>query len=435
MSLAGAEAWLALIVGLGMVALAGAAESVLVATSRASLRDLVGRGAWRDEAVERLLARPHRTWATLVILETGGLLLGGMAAGWLIAAAPLPNPGGVVLALAFAIAAVALTYLAPRLGAASSPDLWALAVARPLHLAGLILTPFVAPVAELARRAGNGDLVFGSPIARGDEVRALVDAGEEEGLIEEDEKEMIVGVFGLSDTKVREVMVPRIDVVAIPSDASLDEALDAIIGAGHSRLPVYHDTLDDIRGLLYAKDLLTAFRTRDYSVDLTSRLRDPYFVPESKPVDELLTELQSRKVHMAIVVDEYGGTAGIVTIEDLLEEIVGEIQDEYDKEESRILLVSEDEGIFHAGVDIDDVNRLMGIELPTEEVDTLAGLVLDSLGRVPEIGEWATFPDARIEVQSVTGRRIHRVRVLRRPPSDAGGDGDSFADDSDGTDA
>ncbi len=413
-----------------MVALASAADAVLVATSRASLRDLVGRGTWRDEAVARLLARPHRTWATLVVLEAGGLLLAGIGAGFAIAHTQFGPAGQVALAIAVVVVGVPVAYLAPRLGAASSPDLWALVVARPLHMAGLVLSPFVLPVAEVARRARNGDLAYGSPIARTDEMRALVDAGEEDGLIEEDEKEMIVGVFGLSGTKVREVMVPRIDVVAISAGAGLDEALDAIIGAGHSRLPVFDETLDNVRGLLYAKDLLPAFRTRDYGIDLVSRLRDPYFVPESKPVDELLTEMQSRKVHMAIVVDEYGGTAGIVTIEDLLEEIVGEIQDEYDKEESRILLVSEDEGIFHAGVDIDGVNRMMGIELPTEDVDTLAGLVLASLGRVPEAGEWATFPDARIEVQSVIGRRVNRVRVVRREPSD--GTDDEAAGDTAG---
>jgi putative hemolysin len=406
-----AAVWTVLAGGLAVVALAAAGEAVLVATSRASLRDLAGRGSWRDEAVERLLASPHRTWATLVVLETGGVLAVGLAGGVMAAG---QDVAGALAGAAGMAAATALAYLAPRLGAGSNPNLWALVVGRPLQVAGVLLAPVVWPVAALARRFRNGDLAFGSPIARGDEVRALVDAGEEEGLIEEDEKEMIVGVFGLSDTKVREVMVPRIDVVAVPHDASLDEALDAIIEAGHSRLPVYRETLDDILGLLYAKDLLTAFRSRDYGIDLTKRLREPHFVPESKRVDELLTELQSRKVHMAIVVDEYGGTAGIVTIEDLLEEIVGEIQDEYDTEESKILQVSESEGTFNAGVDIDDVNRLMGIALPTDEVDTLAGLVLDRLGRVPLVGEWASFPDARIEVQSVTGRRVDRVRVVRR---------------------
>jgi CBS domain containing-hemolysin-like protein len=291
--------------------------------------------------------------------------------------------------------------------------MWALVVARPIALAGTLLAPFVWPVGELVSRHAS-EIAFGSPIARPDEKQALVDAGEEEGLIEEDEREMIGGIFRLSDTKVREVMVPRIDMVAIAVDADLDTALDAILQAGHSRIPVYDDTLDNIRGLLYAKDLLRAFRARDFAPVLSLSLREPYFVPESKPVDQLLAELQSRKVHMAIVVDEYGGTAGLVTIEDLLEEIVGEIQDEYDVEEARFELLSEDEGVFQAGVDIDDVNRLMDVDLPTEDVDTLAGLVMTSLGRVPEVGDWARFEHADIEVQAVKGRRIERVRVLRK---------------------
>ena len=237
---------------------------------------------------------------------------------------------------------------------------------------------------------------------------------------------MIAGIIELGDTRVREVMIPRIDIVAIPLDATLDDALDAIIGAGHSRIPVYRDSIDDIAGLLYAKDLLRPFRTRDFEPDLPALLRECFFVPQSKPVDELLQELQSRKTHMAIVVDEYGGTAGLVTIEDLLEEIVGEIQDEYDHEEPRLQQVGDDELLCNAGVDIDDVNHLMGIELPTERVDTLAGLVFTELGRVPEVGDKAVFEDAEIEVLALAGRRIHRVRVVRRHPE---GEADAGATD------
>jgi CBS domain containing-hemolysin-like protein len=399
--------------GMSMVSLAAVGDAVLASSSRASLRDLSGKGAWRDEAVERLLAHPHRTWATLVVLEAGGLVLAGIGAGGLISQVTSVMAAHVLFTVLAAMLIVGVPFLGVRLLAGRDPDMWSLVAARPLWIAGTLFGPFVWPVARVARER-NGDLAFGSPITRADEVRALVDSGDEEGLFEEDEREMIVGIFRLSDTKVREVMVPRIDIVAIPDDAELDEALDAILTAGHSRIPVFSETLDDIKGLLYAKDLLKAFRARDFAPVLTLSLREPYFVPESKPVDELLAELQSRRVHMAIVVDEYGGTAGLVTIEDLLEEIVGEIQDEYDTEEARFEMISEDEGVFQAGVDIDDVNRLMGVDLPTEDVDTLAGLVMTSLGRVPEVGDWAEFERARIEVQAVTGRRIKRVRVIRR---------------------
>ena len=225
---------------------------------------------------------------------------------------------------------------------------------------------------------------------------------------------MMAGIIELGDTKVREVMVPRIDIVAIPIDASLDDALDTILEAGHSRIPVYRETIDHVAGLLYAKDLLRAFRARDHKARIADYLREPHVVPESMLVKTLLAALRSAKIHMAIVVDEYGGTAGLVTIEDLIEEIVGEIEDEYDEETPRVERIGKDEGVFSGGLDIDDVNRLMDIRLPTDEVDTLAGLVLDRLGRVPESGERAIFDDAEIEVLGLDGRRIHRVKVTRR---------------------
>jgi putative hemolysin len=249
---------------------------------------------------------------------------------------------------------------------------------------------------------------------RDETLRALARGDDPSGEVEDEEMEMIAGIMDLAETKVREVMVPRIDIVAIPLDASLDDALDTIIGAGHSRIPVYQDTVDNIVGLLYAKDLLRPFRERDFTPDLRGLLREPYFVPQSKAVDVLLQELQTRKVHIAIVVDEYGGTAGLVTIEDLLEEIVGEIEDEYDRDEPRMEAVGDGEIVFHAGYNIDDVNDLMDIHLPSEDVDTLAGLVFATLGRVPGPGERVTFEDAEIEVLTLEGRRIHRVRVVRR---------------------
>jgi CBS domain containing-hemolysin-like protein len=227
--------------------------------------------------------------------------------------------------------------------------------------------------------------------------------------------EMIAGIFDLSETWVREVMVPRMDIVALPLETPLRAALDAIIDAGHSRIPVYRGTIDEIAGVLYAKDLLPVLRDGRMDQPLTGLLRPAHFVPESKPVDALLSDLQHRRVHMAIVVDEFGGTAGLVTIEDLIEEIVGEIEDEYDVATTpRVERVSEDEVICHAGVDIDDINDLMDIHLPTGDVDTLAGLVFTRLGKVPEVGERALFEDAEIEVLALDGRRIHQVRVCRR---------------------
>jgi putative hemolysin len=400
----------AIVVGLVLIILSGAAESALVMTARSFAR-VSSRGPLATLA--DLLEEPLRTWLIVSGVSATGLLLVG--AGLTLHIGSRAEPPAMAGAVAAGVLIFVLAYVAPRVLATRGLQPVAAVVAPILSVLRILFYPVTAIVERFAVALGGagGEPPIAMATLRGDDARVLLEAGDNQGLLERDEREMIVNIFELGDTKVREVMVPRIDVVGIPIDATLDDALETILAAGHSRIPIYRESIDDIAGLLYAKDLLKAFRDRDFSPELGPFLREAYFVPESKPVDELLAELKTRKVHMAIVVDEYGGMAGLVTIEDLLEEIVGEIQDEYDVEESRIELVSESEGLFHAGVDIDDVNRLMAIELPTDDVDTLAGLVFTRLGKVPEPGEWAHFDDADIEVLAVAGRRIHRVRVVK----------------------
>jgi CBS domain containing-hemolysin-like protein len=264
--------------------------------------------------------------------------------------------------------------------------------------------------------SGQGEQTpSGLPFVIEEEIKTLVDAGEEGGFIEEEEKEMIYSIFEFGDTLVREVMIPRIDMVALEVNTNIHDALDLIIQAGHSRVPVFQETVDNIVGMLYAKDLLKYWQEDAESLKLGDILRDVYYVPETKMVDELLQELQQRKVHIAIVVDEYGGTAGLVTIEDILEEIVGEIQDEYDVEEAFMEVISEDEIVFNGRMDLDDVNRIMELELPTDNSDTLGGLVYTSLGRVPVVGDKVHLQNVEITVLSVIRRQIKKVKLVRLP--------------------
>jgi Hemolysins and related proteins containing CBS domains len=241
-----------------------------------------------------------------------------------------------------------------------------------------------------------------------------VDAREEEGVIEEEEKEMIYSIFELGETMAREVMVPRIDIVAVDVQTPPEEVVRVIAETGHSRIPVYEGTVDAILGLVYAKDLLLHLQCDGSRRPLREMLRPAYFVPETKKVDDLLREMQQRRIHMAIVVDEYGGTAGLVTVEDILEEIVGEIQDEYDAEEPSFEQVGEGEYILDARMNLDDVNDLLGADLPTETADTLGGLIYDALGRVPVPGDQLEVGRWRIEVLTVSGRRIRKVRMTRK---------------------
>ncbi len=248
------------------------------------------------------------------------------------------------------------------------------------------------------------------PESREQAVEQMVDASERAGLIEADEHKMISGILQLDRTLTREIMVPRIDVIALEVETPLPDALDVVIGGAHSRVPIYVESIDHVVGVLYAKDLLKALRDKP-AVSLRDLIRPAHFVPETKRLDELLQELQRDKVHMAIVVDEYGGTAGIVTIEDVLEEIVGEIQDEYDtSEEPLIERIGAGEGIFDARVNIDDVNEALGLTLPTE-TDTLGGLVYQRLEKMPKVGDRVCVGNTTIEVLSVIGRRIKKVRV------------------------
>lgn len=409
-----------LIVFLILTALAAAAEAALTSLNRVRLRGLLDRGMSRSTAIESLVEDPHRSMTTLLILNGLGLI--GSASAATLLALHLAQAGWpkFVLLLAGALLLLTFAQITPRAWAARRPEQVASIVAGPVELAATLLWPVVRLFDLLSR--GVSELGSGEdqPVVQGltmseEELRLLVGAGEEEGLIEEDEKQMIAGIFELGKTLAREVMVPRISIVAVEATTPLLEALDVIIEAGHSRIPVYRESIDDIVGILYAKDLLNYLRDGQTNVPLSEIVRDAYFIPESKHVDDLLQELQRRKVHIAIVVDEYGGTAGLVTIEDLIEEIVGEIQDEYDREEPFMEQISEDEIIFNARIDLDDVNRLMSLNLPTEHGDTLGGLVFSQLGTIPSQGDRVHVDGVTIEVLSVAGRRIKQVRVVRDP--------------------
>lgn len=254
-----------------------------------------------------------------------------------------------------------------------------------------------------------------------EEIKTMVDAGSEEGILEDEEKEMIYSVMRFGDTVAREVMLPRIDIVALDINSSLDQALDLIIAHGHSRIPAYRDNIDNIEGVLYAKDLLEVWRSGEQLDSLERLLREPHFVPESKRASDLLIELQNRKIHLVFVVDEYGGTAGLVTLEDLVEEIIGEIQDEYDTNEETLLnQVDDNTYIFSARIDLDHLNHLLDVAIPTTESDTLGGYIFSELGRVPVVGDELITNELHITVQSVTGRRIRKVKVNRISKPQAG---------------
>lgn len=286
------------------------------------------------------------------------------------------------------------------------------------HRMDVLARPFLGDAAAFLPLMESPPSPSGPEEVREEAVEQMVQASEKAGLIESDEREMITGVMGLDRTVVREIMVPRIDVVGVDVEAPFRTALDILVNGSHSRIPVYEESLDHVVGLLYSKDLLKALSDGKTELTIRSLLRPAHFVPESKPIGELLQELQASKVHMSVVVDEYGGTAGIATIEDILEEIVGEIQDEYDiGEEPLIEQVGEAEAVIDARVSIADVNKTITVSLP-DESDTLGGLVYERLQKIAKVGDQVLVDGVTISVLSVIGRRIKKVRVSRMPASD-----------------
>lgn len=286
---------------------------------------------------------------------------------------------------------------------------------RPIKFLMLVLSPMVYVVLKISRILsailGSDKLVN---TVTEEEIMTLIDAGHTGGTIDEEEKEMIYSVLRLNETRVSEVMVPRIDIIGVEIKQNLTEAARLFVSSGYSRIPVFDESIDNIRGLLYAKDLLTHWKNGDDQT-IQSLMRPAHYVPETKHVDELLRELQAHKVHMAIVVDEYGGTAGLATIENIIEEIIGDIQDEYDlNEEAEYEQNGPDEYTIDASMDLDDFNELLDVDLPTEDSDTLAGYIYTHFGRVPAVGETIDDPYLTMHVMSVEGHRIRKVHVIRK---------------------
>jgi len=419
-----------------------ASEIALITVRRHRLSQLVGEGSRAARVAQRLTEDPSRFLATIQIALTflgflasavGAVALSGNLAEvvGLIPLRFIQDAAGeisfVLVTLLIALASIIFGELIPKTLALSSPDRFALFVARPIGWFDRILRPIVWLVSSVSnvfvRALGGKDRPQAGYLST-EELKMLVETGSEQGGIEEDEKEMIHGVIELAETKVHQVMVPRIGIRAVEVHDPVDEVLDMIVRAGHSRVPVYEESLDNIVGILYAKDLLPFLRpgaAPASEIDIRALARPAAYVPETKPVDELLHEMRVDKRHIAIVVDEYGGTAGLITMEDVVEEIVGEIQDEYDKEESLVEAIDEDEDRIAFRVDgrvsMDDLRDLFELDDTEEddedEYDTVGGFIVHRVGRIPLPGAVVPFRDVTLTVETAEPRRIGKVIATR----------------------
>jgi putative hemolysin len=325
----------------------------------------------------------------------------------------------VVVTLLTGFASIIFGEIVPKSIAVTYPERIALAVAMPMVFLDKLLAPpvwLVNAITRLILKPLGIQPQRLAPVVSEEELRVLVEAGEEQGVIEEQEKEMIQSIFEFTDTIAREVMTPRVDMKCLPVTATPQEAIELIRKSGHSRIPVYEGSVDNILGVLHAKDLLRLCEGASLKFSLREVMRPAYFVPESKRVVELLQELRRRRMHLAIVQDEYGGTAGLVTLEDLVEEIVGEIQDEYDVEpEEPVQLLPDGSLLIDARMHLDDVSELLRTPLESEEFDTLGGFVFGLLGHQPSEGEVVTANGWQLRVHAVEGHRIRTVHAIPLP--------------------
>lgn len=379
------------VVLLFLTAYVRAAGATLVRTPRADALHDAGEGDGRARIVADLLEDRPRIQPALGTVVTTLLILAVIPATWALSRVLT----GWQLAIAYVLMTALIVLLSdviPRTIGRSRPGSFAYRSSR---------------ILAIAIRVGDAanDLVFD------DEEEEEEDPEDDE---DREERALISSIIEFGDTIVREVMVPRTDMVTLPAAASTDDAVDLVLEAGRSRIPLTGENSDDIVGLLYARDLLSLYDQEAPPRPALDLARAAYFVPETKAISELLREMQAKQKHLAIVVDEFGGTAGVVTIEDLIEEIVGEIVDEYDDEEPMVVSLDSGEYVVDARLDVDDLADTLDIEFPDEEWDTVGGLVLGLAGRVPAVGESFDYRGLTLTAEAVQGRRVARVRVARK---------------------
>jgi putative hemolysin len=410
--------------------MSAAAETSLTALSPAALHTMEEQSKV-GEIIAYLRRDPNRFLTTILIVSSTSLIVASSVA-TLLFSDILPRPWDELAAtVGLSLVVLILCELVPKNLAVREPRRVSRMLARPVQLFSFMLAPvrLVAGglVGGLMRALGQQGGSHTVPIITEDDVRSTITLAEQsEGGISPEDAERIEGILDLDKVSAGQVMRPRVDIKAVPVDMPLMDALDVVLREGHSRIPVYEGTIDRIVGILYDKDLLRYVRDSQTDVSLRDVARPAIFVPESKRADELLREFQKQKVHLAIVFDEYGGVAGLVTIEDILEEIVGEIQDEYDEEPIPVEPVGPNEWLVDAGLRVEEVEEDLAIELLSESDDeTLGGYVVSLLGEAPEKGDCVYSGPVKLEVAEVNGNRVMRVRIV---VSAEPGEGDELED-------
>jgi putative hemolysin len=389
-------------------------EVALISITRAKVRTLLNDGRPGSNAVAVLKESPEHLLITILI----GNNIVNIAAASIATAIAIQMFGDIGVGIATGFVVIILLVfgeIGPKIYAARASDSFALTVAPVILFLSRIFTPLIWLVERVSPKFGIGKEIA-EPAVTEEEIKEWIDVGKEDGTLEQGEQDMLYSVLEFADTTAREIMTPRVDVIAMEDSVSFEEAIRIFNETGFSRIPVYHDQIDNITGILNVKDVFSAMVSHRKDSTVTEVMYDPMFVPETKKIDDLLKELQVHRVQMAIVLDEYSSFVGIVTVEDILEELVGDIMDEYDKEEPEVQNVSEGVFVVDAQMWVEDVNERMEIDLPVDEsYETIGGLIIDRLGHIPmHPGEKVEINDGRITlvVMQMHGRRIVKVKIV-----------------------
>jgi len=396
-----------------------ASEVALISVTRAKVRTLVNENRPGSDILARLKEDPNRFLVTILI----GNNIVNVAAASIATAVAVSVFGDIGVGIATgAVVLLLLVFgeISPKIYATQNAEKFSLAIARPIYFLSIAFSPLIWAITK-ARGMRSPAQGLTEPSVTEEEIKEWIEVGKEEGAIEQDEREMLYSVLEFGDTTAREVMTPRVDVGLIDDESSLEEALQFFNETGFSRIPVYHEKVDNIIGVLNVKDVFSSMFAGKKNVSIRDLMYDPFFVPESKKIDDLLRELQLRKVQMAVVLDEYGSFVGIVTVEDILEELVGDILDEFDREEPQVQKVGEGVYLVDAKVWVEDLNDELELTLPlSESYESIGGLVIERLGHIPHPGESVYIKECHttLVVTQMLSRRIVKVKVIVHPPGE-----------------
>ena len=401
-----------------LAAFFAASETAVVFSNKAHLRQLSEGGNIHAGGVLELSKNRDSLHASLLLAENFFIVLSVVLATVIaVHALAYPSAAAALATLVMSVIVVLVAKLAPKGIACRNPDAFAIGVAPLLQLIVRGLSPLSRLMARTADfMTGPGPQGMScSAVVTEEDIKAMINLGEERGSLKEEEKELLHKVFEFGDTVASEAMRPRTEIVSVPSSVTLQEVFSLVSEFGYSRYPVIEDTVDTIIGILYIKDILVAMSAgevkREDGIQLF--IRPAYFIPENKRVSELLAEMQRDRFQLAIVIDEYGGTAGLVTLEDLIEEIVGSIHDELESEEKDVQIVDEKNFVVSGQSDLDEVNELLGTNLQSTDFNTLGGFVFGLFGRMPKVGEQLKYRNLKLEILELEGRKISKMRITK----------------------